>query len=302
MAKSPRRRRGHPDFRQRGPGPLRSVAEIAAELQAVLTPAWWAPRPLERREPRHPARRMRRRARLVTLPVMGAWGVRLVGRRWGALAEVPRGVAPAGRGWGSPVQRSEQASAKRRATLPARARAEVFPEVRRRRPAHPPAPLPGLESGAGGRAHFPRSARGEGATLAALRKKTQTLQAQPGRGRAGRRRGRGAAFPHRPLWQLSTAAAAAPDHRFAPELRAARPTGGRLLFALGCCRFLGVDDLPDQDTCGGPRRRPQTASRPPPLRSSSPSYREDLLEGGLPPAPPCRSPLRLVAVWWQGPW
>jgi hypothetical protein len=72
MAKSTRRRRGNPDFRPRVPGPLPSVAEVEAELYAVLTPGLLATRQLERRDPRNPARRMRLRARILTLPVMGA--------------------------------------------------------------------------------------------------------------------------------------------------------------------------------------------------------------------------------------
>jgi hypothetical protein len=48
------------------------VAEIEAELTALLTPALFAPRQLERRDPRNPARLIRLRARILTLPVMVA--------------------------------------------------------------------------------------------------------------------------------------------------------------------------------------------------------------------------------------
>jgi len=56
MAKRSKRRRGNPDFRHRVPGPLPAVAEIEAELYALLTPAMLAPRQLERRNPQNPAR------------------------------------------------------------------------------------------------------------------------------------------------------------------------------------------------------------------------------------------------------
>jgi hypothetical protein len=69
MAKRSKRRRGNPDFRHRVPGPLPSVAEVEAELYALLTPALLAPRQLERRDPRNPQRRIRLRARILTLPV-----------------------------------------------------------------------------------------------------------------------------------------------------------------------------------------------------------------------------------------
>ena len=59
MAKRNKRRRGHPDFRHRVPGPVPSVAEVEAELYALLTPALLAARQLERRDPRNPARLIR---------------------------------------------------------------------------------------------------------------------------------------------------------------------------------------------------------------------------------------------------
>jgi hypothetical protein len=81
MAQSNQRRHRNPDFRHRVPGPLPAVAEIEAELTALLTPALFAPRQLERRDPRNPARLIRLRARILTLPVMVALVVSLVWRR-----------------------------------------------------------------------------------------------------------------------------------------------------------------------------------------------------------------------------
>ena len=81
MAKSNKRRRGNPDLRPRSPGPLPAGGEMEAELSARLTPALFAPRPLERRAPRNPDRRIRWRARLLTLPGRGARVVSVVGRR-----------------------------------------------------------------------------------------------------------------------------------------------------------------------------------------------------------------------------
>ena len=89
-AKRNKRRRGHPDFRHRVPGPVPSVAEVEAELYALLTPALFAARQLERRDPRNPARLIRLRARILTLPVMVALVVSLVWRRLGTIAEVHR--------------------------------------------------------------------------------------------------------------------------------------------------------------------------------------------------------------------
>jgi hypothetical protein len=302
MAKSTRRRRGNPDFRHRVPGPLPSVAEVEAELYALLTPGLLATRQLERRDPRNPARRIRLRARILTLPVMVALVVSFVWRRLGAIAEVQRVLAQEGLLWVSPLQVSEQAIAKRLDTLPASALAEVFTEVSTRLQAQPSPQLPGLESWAGVRAHFPRIARVDGSTLEALRKKTQPLQAQPGLVLAGRMMVMGEAFTHRPLWQLYTEDAAANDKRFAPEILAALPLGGLLIFDLGFFSFLWFDDFTEQQKYFVTRLRQKTAYRATPLLSSSPYSRDELIEVGLHHSPPCRHPLRLVSVLWHGQW
>lgn len=86
----------------------------------------------------------------------------------------------------------------------------------------------------------------EGSTLEAIRKKTQTRPAPPGLVLAGRMMVRVEAFTQRPLWQLDTEDAAANDKRFAPELLAAVPEGGVLIFDLGFFSFLWFDDCTDQ--------------------------------------------------------
>ena len=246
MAKSSKRRRGNPDFRHRVPGPLPAVAEIEAELTALLTPALFAPRLLERCDPRNPARVIRLRARILTLPVMVALVVSLVWRRLGSIAEVQRVLVQDGVLWVSPLQVSEQAIAKRLDTLPASALAAVFADVSARLQAQPPPQLPGLEHWIDVRARFARIAMVDGSTLEALRKKTQTLQAQPGLVLAGRVMAMVEAFTHRPLWQLYTEDAAANDKRFATEILAAVPERGLLIFDLGFFSFLWFDDFTDQ--------------------------------------------------------
>jgi DDE family transposase len=220
----------------------------------------------------------------------------------GALAEGQRVLAQEGLLWVSPLQVSEQAIAKRLDPLPATALAAVFTELSARLQAQPPPPLPGLESWTGVRAQFTRSALVDGSTLEAIRKKTQPLQAQPGLVLAGRMMGMGEAFTHRPLWQLYTEDAAANDKRFAPELLTALPEGGLLIFDLGFFSFLGFDDFPEQRKYFVTRLRQKPAYRTTQLLSSSPYYREELIEVGLHPSHPCRHPLRLVSVLWHGQW
>lgn len=302
MAKRNKRRHGNPDFRHRVPGPMPSVAEIEAELTALLTPALFAPRQLERRDPRNPERRIRLRARILTLPVMVALVVSLVWRRLGSIAEVQRVVVQDGLLWVSPLQVSEQAIAKRLDTLPASALAAVFTDVSARVQAHPSPHIPGLERWTEVRAHFPRIAMVDGSTLEALRKKTQPLQAQPGLVLAGRVMAMVEAFTHRPLWQLYTEDAAANDKRFASEILATVPLGGLLVFDLGFFSFLWFDDFTEQQKYFVSRLRQNTAYRTTQGLSTSPYYRDELIEVGLHHSHPCRHPLRLVSVLWRGQW
>jgi hypothetical protein len=302
MAKRRPRQHHNPDFRHRVPGPMPAVAEIEAELYALLTPALLAPRQLERSDPRNPQRRIRLRARILTLPVMVALGVRLVWRRLGSIAEVHRVLVQDGLLWVSPLQGSEQAIAKRLDTLPASALATLFTEVSARLQAQPPPQLPGLEGWTEMRKQFTRVAMVEGSTLEAIRKKTQTLQAQPGLVLAGRMMVMVEAFTHRPLWQLYTEEAAANDKRFAPEILTALPEGGLLIFDLGFFSFLWFDDFTEQHKYFVTRLRQNTAYRTTHVLSHGPYYRDELIEVGLYRSNPCRHPLRLVSVFWHGQW
>jgi hypothetical protein len=302
MAKPTKRRQRNPDFRHRVPGPLPSVAEVEAELTALLTPALFAPHQLERRDPRNPARLIRLRARILTLPVMVALVVSLVWRRLGSIAEVQRVVVQDGLLWVSPLQVSEQAIAKRLDTLPASAFAAVFTDVSARLQAQPSPQMPGLERWTEVQARFPRIAMVDGSTLEAIRKKTQMLRVQSGLVLAGRMMVMVEAFTHRPLWQLYTEDAAANDKRFASEILAVVPFGGLLVFDLGFFSFLWFDDFTDQQKFFVTRLRQKTAYRTTQLLSSSPYYRDELIEVGLHHSHPCRHPLRLVSVLWRGQW
>jgi hypothetical protein len=302
MAQRSKRRRGNPDFRHRVPGPLPAVAEIEAELTALLTPALFAPRQLERRDPRNPERLIRLRARILTLPVMVALVVSLVWRRLGSIAEVQRVIVQDGLLWVSPLQVSEQAIAKRLDTLPASALAAVFTEVSARLQAQPAPQVPGLERWTEVQERFSRVAMVDGSTLEALRKKTQVLQTQRGLVLAGRVMAMVEAFTHRPLWHLYTEDATANDKRFAAEILAAVPEHGLLIFDLGFFSFLWFDEFTDQQKFFVSRLRQKTAYRVTHVFAHSPYYRDELIEVGLHHSHPCRHPLRLVSVLWRGQW
>ncbi len=233
---------------------------------------------------------------------MVALVVSLVWRRLGSIAEVQRVVVQDGLLWISPLQVSEQAIAKRLDPLPASALAAVFCEVSARLQEQPAPELPGLERWTEVRARFSRIAMVDGSTLEALRKKTQTLQAQPGLVLAGRMMAMVEAFTHRPLWHLYTEDAAANDKRFATEILAAVPEWGLLIFDLGFCSFLWFDEFTDQHKFFVTRMRQKTAYRVTQVLAQSPYYRDELIAVGLHHSHPCRYPLRQVSVLWRGQW
>jgi hypothetical protein len=223
----------------------------------VLSPSLLAPRPLERRAPRQPRRLSRRRHRLLTLPVMVAIIVSLVWRRVPSGAEGQQVLTREG-WWGmAPRQVSPQALTQRLDVLPAAVMGQLFTEVWTRLQAPPP-PLP-HPSGSPVRERCPLLAMGDGSTLDARRNKTQLLRQGAGLVVAGKMMVMGEAFSHRPLWQRATADALANDQRFAAALLAALPVGGLVVFALGFCSALWVEDFTDQQQCLVTRMREKTA-------------------------------------------
>jgi hypothetical protein len=302
MAQRKLRHYPNPDFRHRMPVPVPAVEEVEQQLWALLSPSLLAPRLLERRDPHHPQRVIRLRARLLTLPVMVAIIVSVVWRRLGAIAEVCRVLAREGLLWVQPLQVSEQAIAKRLDTLPAAVMGELFAEVCTRLQAQPLPTWPGLEDWARVRAHFPQIALLDGSTLEALRKKTHALQGIEGTVLAGRMMVRVEAFSQRPCWHLYTAEAAANDKRFAAEILAAVPRGGLVVFDLGFFSFLWFDDFTAQQKCFVTRMRHKTAYRTLTVLSQGPDYRDELVKLGQYRSNPCRHPLRMVSVRWAGQW
>jgi hypothetical protein len=301
MAQKHTRSRPHGEFRHRSQIPMPAVAEVEQRLTDVLSPSLLAPRQLERRDPRQPQRLIRMRQRLLTLPVMVAIIVSLVWRRLPAVAEVQRVLAREGLLGVAPLQVSAQAILKRLDVLPVTLMGQLFVEVcaRLQAQAPPAAPHPRW---APVREHFPQIAIVDGSTLEALRKKTQVLQERGGLVLGGKMMVMVEAFSHRPLWQLYTEDAAANDKRFAAEILAALPVGGLLVFDLGFFSFLWFDDFTASHRFFVTRMREKTAYHTVRELSSSPYYRDEIIQVGQYRSNPCQYPLRLVSVWWQGVW
>jgi hypothetical protein len=86
------------------------------------------------------------------------------------------------------------------------------------------------------------------------------------------------------------------------EILAALPVGGPLVFDLGFFSFLWFDDFTASDRFFVTRMREKTAYRTVQELSSSPHYRDELIQVGQYRSNPCTYPLRMVAVWCQGTW
>jgi hypothetical protein len=301
MAHKQTRHRSHLEFRHRSQIPLPAVEDVEQRLLDVLSPSLLAPRQLERRDPQQPERLIRMRQRLLTLPVIVAITVSLVWRRVPSIAEVQKLLAHEGLLGIAPLQVSPQAIIKRLDVLPATVLGQLLVEVCARLQAQAPPALP-HPRWAPVREHFPLIAIVDGSTLEALRKKTQVLREHAGLVLGGKMMVMVEAFSHRPLWQLYTDDAAANDKRFVAEILAALPVGGLLVFDLGFFSFLWFDDFTASDRFFVTRMREKTAYRTVQELSSSPHYRDELIQVGQYRSNPCTYPLRMVAVWWQGTW
>jgi hypothetical protein len=301
MAHKHSKPRPHAEFRHRSQIPMPAVAEVEQQLAALLSPSLLAPRQLERRDPRQPARVIRMRQRLLTLPVMVAILVSLVWRRMPAVAEVHKVLAREGLLWVAPLQVSPQAITKRLDVLPATVLGELCAEVCARLHAQAPAPVP-HPRWLPVRVHFPLIALVDGSTLEALRKKTQVLRECEGLVLGGKMMVMVEAFSHRPLWQHYTEDAAANDKRFAAEILAALPVGGLLVFDLGFFSFLWFDDFTASHKFFVTRMREKIAYRTVRELSSGPYYRDEIIQMGQHRSHPCREPVRLVSVLWGGVW
>jgi Transposase DDE domain len=301
MAQKHTRPRPHAEFRHRSQIPMPAVAEVEQRLTDLLSPSLLAPRQLERRDPRQPQRLIRMRQRLLTLPVMAAIIVSLVWRRLPAVAEVQRVLAREGL-WGvASLQVSAQAIIKRLDVLPVAAIGQLFADVCARLQTQTPPAVP-HPRWAPVREHFAQIAIVDGSTLEALRKKTQVLRERVGLVLGGKIMVMVEAFSHRPLWQLYTEDAAANDKRFAAEIMGALPRGGLLVFDLGFFSFLWFDDFTDSHRFFVTRMREKTAYRTVQELSSGPYYRDEIIQVGQYRSNPCRTPLRMVSVLWQGRW
>lgn len=284
-----------PEFRHRVDIPLPPIEEIEHRLIDVLTPSAFAPL-------RHADPQVKRRDRLLTLPVMTALVVNLVWRRIPSVTEVLRVLAREGLLWVQALRVSKQAVSQRLATLPACLFAQVFADVlerlaQRPRPPRPPEPAAwqaGLE-------RFEAVWIADGSTLEALRKRVEQLKG-PGRVLGGKMLLLVEAFTHRPIAAWYTTDAQANEKTWADALLARLPVGGLLIFDLGFFSFLWFDAFTDAQKAFVTRLRQKTAYRVRRMLSQGPRYCDALIALGQYRSNPCQHPVRLVSVLWRGTW
>jgi hypothetical protein len=149
-----------------------AVDEVEQRLAELRSPAFLAPRQMERCAPRQPQRVIRLRQRLLPLPVIVAIVVSLVWRRMPAVTEVQRVLAREGLLWVPPMRVSVQALSKRLDGLPAAVMRQRFAEVCAPVQAQAPPALP-PPRWVPVREACSLSALVDGSTLEALRTKTQ---------------------------------------------------------------------------------------------------------------------------------
>jgi len=290
--KQAKRKAANPDFRARTQVPAPPVEAIAQRLRAMLTPAAFAPL-------RNAPGTVKRRDRLLTLPVMVAIVVSLVWRQIPSLQELLRVLALEGLLWSEAVSVSKQALSKRLATLPASLFAELFADALQQAP-----PLAVAEAGAlaGVGKRFAALWLADGSTLEALRRKLKALREQPQSPLAGKMMMMVDGLTRRPLQAFYSDQANANDKRFGDQLLAALPAGGLVVMDLGFFSFPLFDKFTAAKKYFVTRQRQKTAYKTVAVLNDQAHYRDEIIKLGQYRSNPCRHLLRQVSVLWNGQW
>ena len=287
------RRFANPDFRARTQVPAPPVEDIAQRLRAMLTPASFAQ--LSRRGGSDP---VKRRNRLLTLPVMTAIIVSLVWRQIPSLTELLRVLAQEGLLWVEPISVSKQALSKRLAQLPSALFARLFDEALAQ---VSPSPLPEQGGSADSSSNFTCVWLADGSTLEALRRKLKELKQQPNP-LAGKMLMIVEALTRRPVKAFYSERAQTNDKAFSDQVIDAVPAGGLLVVDLGFFSFPLFDKFSDEKKYFLTRLREKTGYEVLDLLCSGKRFRDEIIKLGKYRSNPCRTLVRMVSVEWGGGW
>jgi hypothetical protein len=288
------RRFTNPDFRARTQVPAPPVEDILQRLQALLTPAAFAPLRMP-----NGSDQVKRRDRLLTLPVMTAIIVSLVLRQIPSLTELLRVLACEGLLWVEPMRLSKQALSKRLARLPAALFARLFDEAL----AHQATiSAPEQDQLVGPATRFTAVWLADGSTLEALRRKLKELKDKPASPLAGKMLIIVEGFSRRPVKAFYNASPQTNDKALADQVVEALPEGGLLIFDLGFFSFSLFDKLSDQKKYFVTRMREKTSYEVVEVVTEGSHFRDEIVRLGKYRSNPCHTRVRMVSVLWAGGW
>jgi hypothetical protein len=290
--KNLQRRFTNPDFRARTQVPAPAVEDIAQRLRAQLTPAAFAP--LRTQGSADP---VKRRDRVLTLPVMVAIVVSLVWRQIPSLTELLRVLAQEGLLWTEAVSVSKQALSQRLARLPSALFARLFSEaLEQPAPANQP-PEAGELS-----ANFACLWLADGSTLEAVRRKLKELKQQSETPLAGKMMMIVEGLTRRPVKAFYSSQSLANDKSFSDQILEVLPEKGLLVMDMGFFSFVLFDKFSDEKKYFITRLREKTAYRVVESLGRGQRFRDEIIEMGKYRSNPCHHRVRLVSVEWAGVW
>lgn len=141
----------------------------------------------------------------------------------------------------------------------------------------------------------------DGSTLEALRKKLKALQGQE-KILAGKIMMVVEGFNHHPVTTWYTNNSKSNDKIWCDQLLERLPIGGLLIFDLGFFKFPWFDAFTQSNKFLLTRMREKTSYKVIRCLSSTPFYRDEIINMGEYRSNPCRYPVRLVSVLWGATW
>ena len=297
MARNRPRRQGNPDLRQQKHIPAPPLEEIEKRIFSLLSPVSF--KPLKSYTNKQEQKK-KFRDRILTLPVMMAIVVSLVYRQIPGLREAIRVLSQEGLLWIEPMIVSSQALSKRLRTIPIELFAQIFEQVMAQISTQPKNQvIP--ETWQPVCAEFTAIWIADGSTLEALRKKLKALQGQE-KILAGKIMMVVEGFNHHPVTTWYTNNSKSNDKIWCDQLLERLPIGGLLIFDLGFFKFPWFDAFTQSNKFLLTRMREKTSYKVIRCLSSTPFYRDEIINMGEYRSNPCRYPVRLVSVLWGATW
>jgi hypothetical protein len=288
------RRFTNPDFRARTQVPSPPVEDIAQRLRSLLTPAAFAP--LRMQNGSDP---VKRRDRLLTLPVMAAIVVSLVWRQIPSLTELLRVLASEGLLWAQPVSVSKQALSNRLAKLPSALFARLFCEAVE---TLEPSPASRQADSRHLSERFACLWLADGSTLEAVRRKLKELRGKPDTPLAGKMMMIVEGLTRRPVKAFYSNEPMSNDKVFCDRILEAMPEKGLLVMDLGFFSFGLFDKFSDNKKYFITRLREKTAYEVVEEIASGVRFRDEIIRLGKYRSNPCHNRVRMVSVEWGGVW